>query len=223
MPVSPDRPLRGRTRRRAAGFGVAALVALALAPAARAADREITVSATTPQAWQGRAALTTTLLDPATLAPCGGTAADVCDSTLLHVDGAGTLAVKLATVDAGTPDVDLYVYRSDPFGLAGPLVGVSIGPATDEAVDVPTTAGTYLVQAASFSAGSSGYAGTATLTPSPTAPPDVDHPRGRKAALVSAPLAGAASQPVAAASPRDHHLLVAAYRVFGDPAMYVSR
>ena len=62
-----------------------------------------------------------------------------------------------------------------------------------------------------------GFAGAAALAPRAAAIPDVDHPRGRQEALVSDADAGAASQP-AVASSRDHDLLVAAYRVFADPA-----
>ena len=57
MPASPALAPRGRVRRRVAGVAACALVALAFAPAASAADREITVSATAPAAWEGRAAL----------------------------------------------------------------------------------------------------------------------------------------------------------------------
>ena len=96
-----------------------------LAPAALAADRELTVSARRPAGWQGRAALT-----------CGvrpGHAGAVRDARRRRVRhdararrGPGTLCVELAR-SRGTADVDLYVYRSDAFGLAGPLVAVATG------------------------------------------------------------------------------------------------
>jgi hypothetical protein len=228
MPASPARTLRGRRRRLGAGAVASALAALVLAPTALgAADRTITVGADNPGAWDGRAALTlTALFDPATLSPCGATAADVCDSTLVHVDsaaGPGTLAVQLSELDAGTPDVDLYVFRSDPLGAPGTLAGMSTGPGSDERVDVAGAAGDYLVQAVSFSSGSAGFHGAVTLDARSAAPPDVDDPPGLRSALVSDPRAGAASQPVVAHSPRDHNVLVAAYRVFGDAGAYASR
>src|SRR4051794_40658219 len=195
MPASPAQALRGRVRRLVAGCCAPAAAALALTPAALAADREITVGPGTPQQWQGRAALAPSLLEPATLLACNGSPADVCDTTLLHVEGEGTLSVALAERDEGTPDVDLYVYRSDPFGLvgplraaraareggppdvalsvyrsvpfgpAGPLPAVPAGPDAAEAVDIPAASGSYLVRAASFALGRSGFTGSATLTP----------------------------------------------------------
>jgi hypothetical protein len=219
MPASPAQALRGRTRRLVAGCCASAAAALALTPAALAADREITVAAASPQAWEGRAALTASLLEPATLVPCAGTAADVCDTTLLHVHGEGTLSVALAARDADTPDVDLYVYRSDPLGVPGPLVGVAAGPGANERVEVAFAGGDYLVRGVSFAMGKSGFAGSATLTARAPAP-DVDHPRGRQEALVSDPRDGAASQPAVAAQ---GDRIYAAYRVFGDPQTYVSR
>src|SRR4051794_23815032 len=164
MPASPAQALRGRVRRLVAGCCAPAAAALALTPAALAADREITVGPGSPQQWQGRAALAPSLLEPATLTACSGSPADVCDTTLLHVQGEGTLTVALAARDEGTPDVDLYVYRSDPFGLAGPRAAVSAGPDAAEAVDVPAASGSYLVRAASFALGRSGFTGSATLT-----------------------------------------------------------
>ena len=186
-----------------------------------AADREITVSATSPGVWAGRTASASALFDPATLVPCGTSVADVCDTTLVHVDGDGTLALELKAGE-GTPDVDLYVYRSDSFGFAGALAGVAAELGADEAVRLPNASGTYLVRAVSFATGAAGFAGAATLTP-PSAAPDVDGPRGRQETLVSDHRAGAASQPVVAVNPRDRDVIVAAYRVFPDPAAYVSQ
>ena len=118
-----------------------------------AADREITVSATSPGVWAGRTASASALFDPATLVPCGTSVADVCDTTLVHVDGDGTLALELKAGE-GTPDVDLYVYRSDSFGFAGALAGVAAESGADEAVRLPNASGTYLVRAVSFATGS---------------------------------------------------------------------
>src|SRR4051794_16833432 len=221
MPASPARAPRRRARRLAAGVATSALAALALGAPAKAYDREVTVGAGTPAGWEGQAALAGRLVDPATLTPCGSWLADVCDTTLVHVDpsAAGTLAFQLSGT-TGTPDVDLYVYRGDGLGA---LAGVSAGPGADERVTVPNAAGTYLVEAVSFAIGSAGYHGLADIAARPAAPLDVDHPRGLQEELVSSPSAGAASQPSVARSPRDHDLLVAAYRVFGDPGVYESR
>ncbi|MDA0163460.1 glycoside hydrolase [Solirubrobacter ginsenosidimutans] len=220
MPASPARAPRGLVWRLAAGVSTSALVALTLTPSAPAADRELTVSAAATAAWQGRAALASALFDPATLAPCGATDADVCDTTLVHVDGSGTLSLRTASVDAGTPDVDLYVYRSDAFGVAGQLAAVSTGVGADETVDLPAATGSYLVAAVSFATGASGFAGTATLAPRAGVVPDVDRPRGSQESVVSETNAGAASQPAVALR---GETVVAAYRVFGDPAVYSSR
>ena len=224
MPASPARALRGRVRRLAAGVCASALV---FTPAAVAADREITVSVAAPQTWQGRTALSTALFDPATLTPCGGSHADVCDTTLVKVEGPGTLSLAISPRDPGTGDVDLYVHRPDAFGLPGPLVAASVGSGPNEAVDLPGASGSYVVAAVSFTMGAlhspGGVDGTATLAERGATPPDADRPRGRQDALVSDPRAGAASQPVVAVSPRDRDVLVAAYRVFADPAAYVSR
>src|SRR4051794_28663532 len=220
MPASPAPALRGRARRLAAGVCTSALAVIPLAPSAVAADRELTVGAAGDASWQGRTALTSALFDPATLAPCGTTAADVCDTTLLHVDGTGSLSLETAAVDAATPDVDLYVYRSDGFGLAGPLVAVSAGTGPVERVHVPAASGSYLVAAVSFSTGSPGFAGHATLAPRPVAVPDVDVPRGSQETVVGEATAGAASQPAVALR---GDMLIAAYRVFADPAGYSSR
>ncbi len=224
MPASPARALRGRVRRLAAGVCASALV---FTPAAIAADREIIVTAAAPQAWQGRTALSTALFHPATLKPCGGSEADVCDATLVKVEGAGTLSLAVTPRDPGTGDVDLYVHRPDAFGLPGQFVAASVGAGSNEAVDLPGASGSYIVAAVSFAMGAlnspGGFDGTARLAERAPAPPDMDRPHGRQEVLVSDHRAGAASQPVVAVSPRDRDVLVAAYRVFADPAAYVSR
>ena len=104
--------------------------------------------------------------------------------------------------------------------MAGPLVGVSAGSGPEEGVDIPAAGGTYLVAGVSFSTGTSGFSGTAALTSRAAAIPDVDHPRGRQEAVVSDTAAGAASQPAVAL---DDDVVVSAYRVFPDPAVYASR
>src|SRR4051794_32312707 len=109
MPASSRLAPRGRTRLLAAGVCTSALVALTLSSTARGADRELKLSAPGTATWQGRTALPSALFDPATLVPCGATAADVCDTTLVHLDGTGTLSLRTAKLDDGTPDVDLYV------------------------------------------------------------------------------------------------------------------
>jgi hypothetical protein len=221
MPASPARAARRRARRLAAGVATSALAALALGAPAQAYDREVTVGAGAPAGWDGQAALAGRLFDPATLTPCGSSLADVCDTTLVHVEpsATGTLAFELSGTTA-TPDVDLYVYRGDGLGA---LAGISAGPGADERVTVPNASGTYLVKAVSFAIGSAGYHGLAGIAARAAAPLDVDHPRGLQEELVSSPSAGAASQPSVARSPRDRDLLVAAYRVFGDPAVYESQ
>jgi hypothetical protein len=222
MPASPALALRGRVRRLGAGVFACAL-ALAFPPAASAADREFTISVAAPAAWEGRAATGSALPDfePATLIPCE-TVVAVCDSTVLHVTGSGTLSVELAPVDATTGDVDLYVHRPDALGVVGPPIAVSAADGPAERVDVPAATGSYLVRAVSFGIGKTGIAARASLTARPASIPDIDHPRGRQEELVSDPRDGAASQPAVAISPRERDLVVAAYRVFaGDD--YVSQ
>jgi hypothetical protein len=206
---------------------VLTVLSLVLAPSALGAvDRTITVGADAPASWDGRAASTlSNIFDPATLSPCGSTDADVCDTTLVHVspEASGTLALRLSPLGDGTPDVDLYVFRSDPLGVPAAPAGVSIGEGSDEQVVVPSASGSYLVEAVSFSRGSAGYRGAATLSPRAAVPPDVDDPRGLQASLVSDVRAGGAVEPVVAQDPRDHDLLVAAYRLFPDAGAYASR
>ena len=223
MPASPALALRGRVLRLGAGVSAIALAALALAPVAPAADREFTVSVTVPAAWEGRAATASNLpdFDPATLLPCESLVA-VCDTTLLHLTGQGTLSVELTPVDATTGDVDLYVHRHDALGVVGPPIAVSAGDGPAERVHVPSASGSYLVRAVSFGIGKTAISARASLAARPAAIPDVDHPRGRQEELVSDPRDGAASQPAVAISPRDRDLLVAAYRVFEDET-YVSQ
>ncbi|WP_028066219.1 hypothetical protein [Solirubrobacter soli] len=219
MPASPALVPWGRVRRLAAGVCTSALAVITFAPSAFGADRELTVGVAGEASWLGRTALTSAIFDPATLTPCGSSVADVCDTTLVHVDGAGTLSLETGAVDAATPDVDLYVYRSDGFGLAGPLVGVSAGAGPAESVHIPAASGDYLAAAVSFSTGSPGFTGRATLAPRAAAIPDVDRPRGRQESVVSDADGGAASQPAVDVQDR---VAVAAYRVFPDPEAYAS-
>ena len=137
MPASPALALRGRVRRLGAGVCACALAALALAPAASAADREITVSATAPAAWEGRAALGVGAVRPGHADPVRQLARATCATRRSCTSTAPGRWRSSLLRSTGTGDVDLYVHRSDAFGLAGPPVAVSAGDGADERVRRP--------------------------------------------------------------------------------------
>ena len=197
MPASPARPSRGRVRRLAAGVSASALAASRSRPPPSPPTARS--PSAPPRRRRGRGA---TALRPRFRSRDADAvrhlAADVCDTTLVHVDGCGHALARDRGGATRHADVDLYVYRSDAFGLAGPLVGVSAGTGPDEAVDLPSASGSYLVAAVSFSTGRPASRAARRWPRAPPAIPDVDHPRGRQEALVSDPRAGAASQPVVA-------------------------
>ncbi len=165
-----------------------------------AVDRQITVGADAPASWDGRAALALSdIFDPATLSPCGSTAADVCDTTLVHVspEASGTLKFRLSPVGRPGRPTSTSTSSAAMRSACRPRPRASRpGTGSDEQVVVPSASGSYLVEAVSFARGSAGYRGAATLSARAAAPPDVDDPRGLPASLVSNARAGAAVQPV---------------------------
>ncbi len=76
--------------------------------------------------------------------PCGSPGKD-CDDTLLNLD-AGPATVSISSDDPGSPDLDLYVYRSNAQGDAGEPVKSSAGASATESVTFPASAGQYLVR-----------------------------------------------------------------------------
>ena len=226
MPASPALALRGRVRRLAAGVCACALVALALAPAASAADREITVSATAPAAWEGRAAL-----GVGAVRPGHADAVRTLGRRRVRHDARSTSTGRDAdasssrAVDAGTGDVDLYVYRSDAFGFAGPPVAVSAGDERRRARRRPGGERRATSSRAVSFAHRHGRLRRrrARWRRGPPTIPDVDDPRGRQEQLVSDPrrrrrlAAGRRHQP---ARPRPARRRLPRLR---RPGEYVSR
>ncbi len=120
-----------------------------------------------------------------------------CDDTLLKVDSAGSLAVKI-TGDGGpaTVDLDLYVYASGADGAPGKLLKSSTGGTADESTTLEAEPGYYLVRVSAATAANGGYKGVAALaapseaettaqplmTPAPNAAPKttVTRPKGKK-------------------------------------------
>ena len=137
MPASPARALRGRGRRLAAG--VCALARSCPRPRWPPTVRSPSARPRLACGLDDRVGVGA--VRPGDARPVRHSVADVCDTTLVHVDGDGTLALELKAGE-GTPDVDLYVYRSDSFGFAGALAGVAAESGADEAVRLPNASGT---------------------------------------------------------------------------------
>jgi hypothetical protein len=208
--------------------GVMAVVVavLALAPAASAADRSGTVTPDVPFAWEGPSAVGHNEgYDGLTGVPCGKTAADYCDETLVNVDpgdfyatSGGGVEFAIGGYDVPDSDFDLYVYESDASGALGDLVGSSAGPAGDEEnLAVPDASGYYLVRVIYWDVEpASGYDGTAEFFRRAKFPPDIDDPPGLQDFLASDPFLGfrSHSEPHIAQSPTNPNVLVAASKMY---------
>ena len=224
MPASPARALRGRVRRLAAGVCASALISLAHARRHcrrprdhRQRDLARRVGRTRPR-WGRRCSTRRRWFRAA--APV----ADVCDTTLVHVDGRGHAdAAAHSPGDRARPTsicTSIAVTRS---GTRRPWQASPPTRTPTRRSGLPNAGGTYLVPSGVVRNRHGRVRRSGDAPISPLAPPPVDGPRGREETLVSDHRAGAASQPVVAVSPRDRDVLVAAYRVFSDPAAYVSQ
>lgn len=155
---------------------VAGILLTATAPADAAPARTGSLPAAPSQfAWDG-AALNGVAADSSIsdTTGCVPVVAE-CDDTLLKVDAAGTLSVKIGDGSTGAADLDLYVYASDASGTVGTFRKSSTGSTADESTSFDADPGYYLVRVKAATAAQGTYKGTAKLDPAPedvsSAPP----------------------------------------------------
>ena len=214
---------RGRSVRLLIVSGVVAIaVGLLAAMAIAQPDRTGTVTPDTPFTWDGATAIGHNEgYDGSSGEPCGKTAADYCDQTLINADAGDFYTtsgggVEFSIGDYGDPvgdDFDLYIYESDASGTLGDLVGSSAGPAGDEEnVAIQEAQGFYLVRVVYWDVDpASSYSGRAEFFRRARVPADIDDPPGLQDVLASDPGLGFKSQsePHIAQSPSDPNILVA--------------
>ena len=136
-----------------------------------------TVSTAAPDfKWEGgplTGAVTTSPVDE--LAPCGTPGVHECEDTLIKVEEAGTVAVKIEGAGDATVDLDLYVYTSDASGKHGKVMGESTSETAVEAVSARVAAPGYIVvEVQAYTGSNMTYAGSATLKPTVGAPTGTD-------------------------------------------------
>ncbi|HEX6391008.1 MAG TPA: hypothetical protein VFZ89_16225 [Solirubrobacteraceae bacterium] len=166
---------------------VCAVVLVAAAPATAAPQHSGTLAVGGEVAWDGGPlnglAVTSDISD---VSGCQPGIAE-CDDTLLKVDAAGVLSVKIGDASAGAADLDLYVQESDAAGKEGEIVKVSAGPTAEESTSLDVEPGYFLVRVrAALSLGGT-YKGTAKLD-APTAlppPPGSNVPAANKPPTVT--------------------------------------
>jgi hypothetical protein len=212
---------RGRIRLIVVSGMVAIAVGVLAAVASAAPDRFGTTTPDTPYSWEGPSAVGHNEgYDGASGEPCGKTAADYCDQTLVNADAGdfydtsgGGVEFSIGSYDVPTSDFDLYVYESDPSGTLGDLAGSSAGAAGEEEnVAITDASGYYLVRVIYWDVEpASGYDGSAEFFRRAKFPPDIDDPPGLQDVLASDPALGFKSQsePHVAQSPADPRILVA--------------
>jgi uncharacterized repeat protein (TIGR01451 family) len=194
-------------------------------------DRRGTVDPTTPFTWDGDMATgANTDYDAESGGPCGKTATDYCDITLLRVNvdpsfwntrgGGVQISARNFTPNPGS-DFDLFVYQSDASGTIGQLVGSSPNIAgVEESTTIANASGYYLVQVVYFSVVASKYSGEAKFVTRNKIPPDVDSPPGLQDRLASNPALGfrSHSEPHLAQSPLNPDILVGGSKMYNrDP------
>ncbi|MBI5106265.1 MAG: exo-alpha-sialidase, partial [Solirubrobacterales bacterium] len=178
-----------------------------------------------PAAWTGPAEVGHNEgYDPTSGLPCGDTAADRCDETLLHVDAGDFYATSGGGVEIGISgysagaDFDLYVYRSDAAGSRGELVAASAGVAgVFENVAIPDADGDYLVRVIYWDVDpAESYDANAAFFRRAKDPPVVDDPAGLPDALASDPARGikSHSEPHIAQNPTKAGMLVAGSKMY---------
>ncbi len=106
--------------------------------------------------------------------PCGAPGKE-CDQTLLNVTSNGQLSVKTTSDDAGSTDLDLYLYASNANGDQGKFLKSSTGPDANENLSAEAVAGYYLVVVVPATATAGTYKGSASLAALPPEPGDVDY------------------------------------------------
>jgi hypothetical protein len=75
--------------------------------------------------------------------PCGTPGVHDCDTTLVHVNGFGSITVENSSADPNAIDTDLYLYSSDENGTLGDQLSSSAqsNPTPTEAVGAETAEG----------------------------------------------------------------------------------
>jgi len=141
-----------------------------------APNRTTTLAAGSEYKWDG-GPMSGSYLDSATFPGCTPSIAE-CDDTLLKVDAAGTLTVKIGDPSSTTVDLDLFLYMSDASGKEGKQLkeGVTAEPA--ETVTAEVDPGYYLARVRAANAQQGTYKGSAKLAasadsgePAPITPP----------------------------------------------------
>ena len=212
-----------RARLRGGGVATALLVVMALAAPAFAApppDRRGDVTPAAALEWTGpTTTAANTMFDPNTAEPCGKTAANYCDVTLVNVlpgdfysqPGRG---ISFSTLQQ--QDVDLFVYESDVNGTLGDLVGLSAGATGNEGVSLLGGQGYYLLVVVYFAVNNAGYEGSAEFFRRNVVPFDIDDPPGLQDTLASDPSEGwrSRSEMHVAQSPIDANVLVAGSKFY---------
>jgi hypothetical protein len=94
-----------------------------------------------------------------------------CDDTLLKVDAAGVLSVKIGDASADAADLDLYVHESDENGTDGEIVKSSAGPTAEESTSLDVEPGYFLVRVRAAVSFGGTFKGTAKLDPPAEEPP----------------------------------------------------
>jgi hypothetical protein len=203
---------------------VVLLVTGAPALAAPPPDRSSTVTPDAPFTWTGpTTTAANTGFDPNVAEPCGKTATDYCDVTLVNVQPGDFYSVPGRGIEFSTrqqQDVDLWVYGSDAEGTLGDLVGASAGPTGNEGVSLLGAEGYFLVVVNYFAVTNAGYEGRAEFFRRNVVPFDIDRPRGLQDTLASDPAEGwrSRSEMHVAQSPIDPDVLVGASKFYNrDP------
>jgi hypothetical protein len=202
---------------------LSAIVAVGMLPPAAAASPGGTVDETTLFEWDGPTGPGSNQnYDPQSGTPCGSTAPDKCDATLVHDTATdfGGIAVSIVENDLApaADDFDLYVYASDSGGNRGRLLASSAGATGNESTAVnPAASGYYLVQVVYYDvAAAESYHGKVEFFRRDQFPPDIDEPPGVQDVLASDPTPGfrSHSEPHIAQSPTNPNLLVAASKFY---------
>jgi hypothetical protein len=158
-------------KRLLAALGAVPVVLVGAAVAVGAPARTATLDATkTVFEWEDGPRHGATGSDAANPAPMCSEPGFPCDDTLLKIDAAGDFEVAVDAEGLVRPDIDLYMYASNPAGEAGKQVKASETPNPDEKITFKAIKpGFYLVRAAYFSGFNVTYKGKATLKPAATA------------------------------------------------------
>jgi hypothetical protein len=157
---------------------LSALAALAAAaPAAAAPQHTGTLAVGGAVGWDGGPLNgIAAVQDISDLTGCAAGIAE-CDDTLLKVDAAGVLSVKIGEASTGASDLDLYVHESDESGKDGTILKTSAGSNAAESTSLDVEPGYYLVRVRAAISFGGTYKGSATLeAPAELPPPPGGNP-----------------------------------------------